>query len=65
MAQDERGVKSSSEKVGQATKVTPAKNMREEKSQKRLQEPLNQSTGQQAPKRMKDSTFKKVEQMKK
>ncbi|CAD7084862.1 unnamed protein product [Hermetia illucens] len=51
-------------KVNQATQVTPVQNTKGEKAGKRLREKLNDSTGQQTPKRKKDSTPKKAEFMK-
>ncbi|CAD7083377.1 unnamed protein product [Hermetia illucens] len=59
--QDERVGKSPIGKVNQATQVTPVQNTKGEKPGKRLREKLNDSTGQQTPKRKKDSTPKKTE----
>ncbi|CAD7078607.1 unnamed protein product [Hermetia illucens] len=63
-AQDERVGKSPIGKVNQATQVTPVQNTKGEKPGKRLREKLNDSTGQQTPKRKTDSTPKKAEFMK-
>ncbi|CAD7088746.1 unnamed protein product [Hermetia illucens] len=61
--QDERRGKLSTEKVNQATQVTPVQNTKGEKPGKRLREKLNDSTVLQTPKRKKDSTPKKSEFM--